>query len=65
MIERKRIGEVECYRGHEIEARYMGPDLLAYVDGSQVGCYWIDAESARAGARRYVDQIEDEKRKRV
>jgi len=61
MIERKTIGETEHYKGHEIEVRYMGPDLLAYVDGQEVGNFYLTAEYARAAGRRYIDQQEKEK----
>ena len=63
-IQRERIGPVEQYKGHEIEAQFIGPDFLAIADGAQVGSYWISPEAARAGARRYVDQVEAEKKKR-
>lgn len=58
MIKRKKVGPTEKYCGHEIEARFLGPDLLCYVDGQEVGNFYLTAEAARAAGRRYVDNIE-------
>lgn len=61
MVERRLVGPVLRYRGHEIEARLLGPDLLCYVDGQQVGEYWLTAQAAHNAGQRHVDTIEDEK----
>lgn len=45
----------ETYRGRTLEARYMGPDLLAFVDGAELGSFYIDAQAAIEGAQRFVD----------
>jgi hypothetical protein len=45
----------ETYHGRTIEARRMGPDLLCYVDGSELGSFYIDAQAAIAGGQRFVD----------
>lgn len=64
-VARKQIGPAETYRGHIIVVRHMGPDLLCYVDGNQVGDFWLTAEAAGAGGRRYIDDIiENERTKR-
>ena len=62
-IDRPMVNE-ETYRGRRIVTSFMGPDLLCHVDDMQIGDYWIDARSALAGGRRYVDQVEDEKTKK-
>lgn len=59
-IKRKKVGKTEHYKGHEIEARYMGPDLLCCVDGQEVGHFYLTAEAARAAGRRHIDQVEKE-----
>jgi len=63
MIQRPTIGEPVEYRGKKIEVRHMGPDLLAYVDGEELPNFYVDADSARAAGRRYIDQILKEKEK--
>lgn len=63
-IERKLIGEPEQYHGRTITVRRMGPDLLAYVDDVELPNFYLTAEAARIGGRKYIDQRrkEDEKR---
>jgi hypothetical protein len=60
-IARKTVGDPIEYRGHSIEARHMGPDLLCYVDGNEVGHFYRSVEAAHNAGKRYVDQIEKEK----
>jgi len=55
MINRKLIASEE-YRGSTIEARFMGPDLLALVDGVELANFYLNAEAAKAAGLRYVDQ---------
>lgn len=55
-IERRLIGEPEQYRGATIEARRMGPDLLAYVDGVELPNFYLNTEAVRVAGRKYVDQ---------
>lgn len=62
-IVRKQIGEGIEYKGRELVARFMGPDLLLYVDGVQVGNFFIDRPSAIDAGVRYVDQLEKEANK--
>ncbi len=59
----QQVGSEEQYRGHSVIVTYYGPDCLAYVDGQQVGDFWIDVNAARMGARKQIDQVEDEKAK--
>lgn len=61
MIERKLIGEPITYKGHRIEVRYMGPDLLCYVDGQEVGHFYTTADGARLAGQRHIDHLEKEK----
>lgn len=64
MLERKLVGPVQQYRGHTIEARLLGPDLLCYVDGQQVGEYWLTAQAAHSAGQRHVDALEDAKKEK-
>lgn len=56
-IERKQIGPTETYREHTITVHYMGPDLIVRVDGKDMPAFYVDAEAARAGGRRHIDEI--------
>ena len=63
-IPRPIVGEPEKYRGRLISAHYMGPDLLAWVDGEELPNFYETTEAARAAARRYIDrQIEEAEKK--
>lgn len=62
MLMRKQIGKTENYRGHEIIVRYLGPDLLCYVDGIELNAFYETSTNARKAGRTYVDQVENEKR---
>ena len=61
MVERKQIGDTLNYRGHEIVARFLGPDLLCYVDGSELAPFYADLNAAQKAGMRHVDLIEKEK----
>jgi len=52
---RKQVGAAEAYRGSKLTAHYMGPDLLAYVDGVEMPSFYLSVEAAHAGGKRYVD----------
>jgi len=52
---RKQVGAAEAYRGSKLTAHYMGPDLLAYVDGVEMPGFYLSVEAAIAGGRRYVE----------
>jgi len=54
-IVRRQVGVTEQYHGRALVARFMGPDLLAYVDDVELGGFYTDVEAARAAGRRYVD----------
>lgn len=55
-IERKKVGKTERYEGSDIDVRFMGPDLLAIVDGVELPNFYLTPEAARAAGRRYVDE---------
>ena len=59
-IERKQIGETLKYRGHEIIAKFLGPDLLCYVDGRELSPFYENLNAVHKAGMQYVDQIEDE-----
>ncbi len=52
---RKQVGDAERYEGRRIVARYMGPDLLAYVNDIELASFYVNVESAIAAGRRYID----------
>lgn len=64
-FERRLVVKPEQYRGRTITARYMGPDLLAYVDEIELGGFYMTAEAAREAGRRYVDAEIDAEEKRA
>lgn len=51
----RKLIRSETYHDRTIEARYMGPDLLCYVDGSELGSFYIDAQAAIEGGQRFID----------
>jgi hypothetical protein len=53
-IKRKLIRS-EIYQGRTLEARWMGPDLLCFVQGVELGSFYIDAQAAIEGGQRYID----------
>jgi hypothetical protein len=53
-VKRKLIRS-ESYEGRTIQARYMGPDLLCFVDGVELGSFYIDAQAAIDGGQRFID----------
>lgn len=56
-VVRKLIGEPVTYLGRKIEVRHMGPDLLCYVDGIDMDCFYLTSEAAIAGGKRYIDAV--------
>jgi hypothetical protein len=59
-IERKLIGRIN-HKGHVIEARFMGPDLIGYIDGMEMGNFYLDAQAVYKVA---INQIDEEERKK-
>jgi hypothetical protein len=62
-VQRQQIGEAIQYKGRDIVVRHMGPDLLCFVDGQEVGNFYIDRPAAIDAGVRYIDQIEKEAKK--
>lgn len=54
-LQRRQVGDAERYHGRRLTAHYMGPDLLAFVDGVELGGFYRDVEAALAAGRRHVD----------
>jgi len=54
-LERKVIGDPISYLGSQIVARFVGPDLLSEVDGTELGGFYMDLEAARAAGKRHID----------
>ena len=52
---RPPVGEPETYKGHTLQARFLGPDLLGYVDDVELPNFYASAAAARDAGRRYVD----------
>ncbi len=63
-FERKQVGETQKYRDHSIIVRAMAPDVLCEVDGASLPSFYINAEAARQGGMRYIDQIEKAKKQK-
>lgn len=55
MIERKLIGEPFAYRGHTITARFMGPDLLGYLDEEELSGFYLDTAAVHGAGVKHVD----------
>lgn len=51
----RKLIRSEPYQGRTLEARYMGPDLLCFVNGVELGGFYIDAQAAIDGGQRFVD----------
>lgn len=65
MNQSKRIGRKQLakykHAGHTVEIYFLGPDLLVYVDGSELSPFYSNLDGARKGALRYINEIEKEK----
>jgi len=62
-IEREQIGLTQHYKGHDITVHSMPIDVLLRVNGNDLGTY-IDAEAARKGGMRYINQKVRDKEKK-
>lgn len=62
-FERKPLGLPYVYQGRSIVLRIMQPDLIAEVDGIQVGQFWRDFEAGLAAGKRHVDEEVKEEEK--
>lgn len=63
-FQRPLVGAPEAYKGRKIEARFCGPDLLCYVDGSGVGQFYLNVEAAKRAGRLHIDLCEKEANKK-
>ena len=57
-IQRQQIGADQYVRGHLVQLRYLGPDLLCYVDNTELNAFYETVPAAMAGAERYIDLME-------
>lgn len=64
MTVNRKLMRSEVYKARTIEARYMGPDLLCYVDGVDLGPFYVDVRAAIGGGKRYIDAEEEALAKR-
>lgn len=55
-FQRKLVGEPTEYKGYIITVRYMGPDLLGYVNNEELSGFFVDVRAVVAAGARYVDQ---------
>jgi hypothetical protein len=62
-FERKQVGDAERYHGRRLHASFMGPDLLANVDGVELPAFYLSVEAAIAGRRYVDDQVREEAKK--
>lgn len=65
MVVERKLVKSENYHKHILQARHMGPDLLGFVDGMELSNFFVDVEAALSAGRRYIDNQEEEERKRV
>lgn len=63
VVKRPIVGDPYLYRGRTVSARYLGPDLIAYVNDVELPHFYLDIEAVRGAGRRWVDAEEDERAK--
>ena len=56
-ISGKPVGDVQKYKGREIQAWFYGPDFLVLINGDALNIFYQSAEAARQGAMRYIDVL--------
>lgn len=59
----RKVVAIETYRDHKIEAKFLGPDLLAYVEGEEIAHFYINTRAAIEAGRRHIDYVIKEKEK--
>lgn len=64
MINRPLV-KSEYYHEHLLEARFMGPDLLSFVDSVELPQFYVDVEAALLSGRKFIDAQEKEERERL
>jgi len=62
-MKREVVGDVIKHSGHVLHVEFMGPDYLSFVDGMQIGQFWLSPKAAIKGAINYVDMLELENKK--
>lgn len=55
MVERQAVGDPYIYRGYQITATFIGPDLLGYIDGEEMPNFYMDLAAVRKVGSRNVD----------
>ena len=62
---RKQVGNTLKYLRRSIIVRFMGPDLLCYVDDVELAGFYLTVAAAQKAGKEYVDHaIESAKRVR-
>lgn len=64
MINRPLV-KSEDYHEHLLEARFMGPDLLSFVDSVELPNFYVDVEASLRAGRRFIDAQEKEEREKA
>ena len=59
-FERQEISRT-MYRGREIVARFLGPDLIGYVDGVEMPNFYMTTEALYDACKLHVNQQEKDK----
>lgn len=63
-IDRPMVGDPVRYRDHLITVTHLGPDLLAHVDGAEIGNFYMTRAAAVDAAKGHIDLLEKEKEKK-
>jgi hypothetical protein len=56
MIQRNTVGQPLEYKGSTILVTLAGPDLLCYVDGTELPNFFLSVKGAHTAGKRYVDE---------
>lgn len=59
---RSVVGGILNYRGHQIIATFIGPDLLGYIDGNEMSNFYSDLRAVETCAKRQIDETIKEQR---
>ena len=63
MLKHRIISEFSN-RGRDCVIGYVGPDLIAEVEGIELSGFYVDAADANSAINRYIDAEEKAKEKR-
>lgn len=61
-VKREVVGDPYMYRGRLVSARYMGPDLLAFVNDVELPHFYDGLEAVRSAGRRWIDAEEKDRK---